>query len=298
MAHAMREYYSKIYGLHAHEACAYVDPTLLTFFWAFAPNRSSFRVLWITAYCSKYHRNLLWGPIDDALLSTRLVQTYSGAENCRTDDPGDEDGYDDPCLASLAWGGRSNPAISFPGFFAQKFDYSRLSDAPMASVWRGGLADHTWAEVMRIDRIDLTSHGDTTTCTVGQLWLWLSPGSGIWYNVGRSKRALTTADAASLWSGLPTRPCTIARREGYDSVQLIEFDNGFSFEIMDCRGAELPNYDHSWDVGCPPPHIELRAGVPPRAERWAPALASLPIEAEGTTDCVCDASWSHINCEG
>ena len=67
------------------------------------------------------------------------------------------------------------------------------------------------------------------------VWLYLAPGSGIWYNLGRSKKAITTGEASGLWWGLPTRPCTVAKNEGYDSIQMTEFENGFSFEIMDCR---------------------------------------------------------------
>ena len=193
---------------------------------------------------------------------------------------------------------------------------------------------------MRIDRIDLVSHSDTTTCTLGQVWMYLAPGSGIWYNLGRSKRVMTTGQSSMLWWSLPTRPCSIAKDEGcagwmppllaglppsrlppsrlspsrlppsrlahspstrlcrFDSIQILEFENGFSYELLDCRGADLPDFDKSWDVGCTPPHIELRSGLPPRQSRWAPALEELPVEAEGTVECVCDQSMWHINCEG
>ena len=117
------------------------------------------------------------------------------------------------------------------------------------------------------------------------------------YNLGRSKKAITTDEAGRLWWALPTRPCTTARAEGYDSIQLIEFENGFSFEILDCRGADLPGFDASWDVGCPPPHVELLSGIPPRASRWAPHLEAAPESAEGTVACACDQTMSHINCE-
>ena len=69
-------------------------------------------------------------------------------------------------------------------------------------------------EIMRIDRIDLVSHSDTTTCTLGQVWMYLAPGSGIWYNLGRSKRVMTTGQSSMLWWSLPTRPCSIAKDEG------------------------------------------------------------------------------------
>ena len=84
----------------------------------------------------------------------------------------------------------------------------------------------------------------------------------------------------------------------FDSIQLLEFENGFSYELLDCRGANLPDFDKSWDVGCTPPHIELRSGLPPQQSRWAPALEELPVEAEGTVPCLCDESIWHVNCEG
>lgn len=264
--------------------------------WNFAPGREAFSLVWIPSYCPWYASGLLWGPIDDALMSTRLVQTYQGASACEL--PGG--GHDDPCLATLAHARFSENAgrITFPGAFVQRFHYSALSLAPADSVWRTGLPDNAWVEVMRIDRIDLVSHSDTTTCTVGQLWMWLAPGSGVWYNLGRSQKAITTGEASGLWWSLPTRPCTMARQQGYDSIQLIEFENGFSFEILDCRGADRADFDVSWDVGCPPPHVELRSGIPPRASRWAPHLNAVPVSAEGTVPCACDPNATHINCDG
>ena len=302
MPFEMRRYFNTLYGLVGDESCAHVDPSELRFFWAFAPRRTSFAVVWAPAYCSYFGAGLLWGPIDDSLMSTRLVQTYDGAdecciENCEAGASGTRR-YDDPCLAGLAQGAAHYDEISFPGFFVHRFAHEYLSEAAASTHWKQGLPDGAWVEVMRIDRIDLVSHDDTTTCTVGQIWLYLAPGSGIWYNVGRSKRALTTGEAAGLWYSLPTRPCTTARQEGFDSIQMTEFENGFSFEILDCRGADLPNFADSWDNACPPAHVDLRSGVPPKAQRWAPALEALPAAAEGLERCACnDAMW-HLNCEG
>ena len=87
------------------------------------------------------------------MMSTRLVQSYAGAEACRSAESGT--GWDDPCLASLAGSGDPRSSeISFPGAFVQRFDHWRLSDAPADSVWRSGVADHTWVEVCRIHPSD------------------------------------------------------------------------------------------------------------------------------------------------
>ena len=150
---------------------------------------------------------------------------------------------------------------------------------------------------MRVARLNRERSPETSS-TRGQIWFWLAEGSGIWWNTGKSKRALTTGEASALWYALPLRPCTMLREEGYDSIQHLGFENGFSFELIDCRGADLPTFDVSVDVACPPPHVELRAGVPPRASRWAPALDALPEEAEGTVPCRCDPSSYHLNCQG
>ena len=64
--------------------------------------------MWIPSYCPQYVSGLLWGPIDDALMSTRLVRTYAGAEACAR--PGETPAWDDPCLAELAHAGFNDHA--------------------------------------------------------------------------------------------------------------------------------------------------------------------------------------------
>ena len=142
MTPAFQGYYARLYGLAGDEPCRFVDPSGLTFYWHFVPDRSSFAVTWIQSYCPQLERGLLWGPIDDAYMSTRLVRTYDGAEECREDDGG----WDDPCLAALAAGfnGLQSDQINFPGAFAQKFDYGSLAEAPEASHWRQGIPDGHW----------------------------------------------------------------------------------------------------------------------------------------------------------
>ena len=80
---------------------------------------------------------------------------------------------------------------------------------------------------------------------------------------------------------------------------MVEFNNGFSFEILDCRGSDLPYAFDSWDVACPPPHVELLSGVPPAADRYAPQLAGFTVADDinmKTTPCLCDPALMHINC--
>ena len=167
--------------------------------------------------------------------------------------------------------------LRFPGFFVHRFDASALLP-PYVS----GVPDNTWVEVLRVARIE--THFGNSSCTAGQVWFWLAMGSGIWWNTGRSLRGENPG-------------CGEARRRGFDSIQLLRSFNGYSYELVDCRGAEAPGASRRWESACPPPHVELRAGAPPRPY-FAPALAEgLPAEAaRRSSACLCDQSRYHLNC--
>ena len=217
-----------------------------------------------------------------------MLQSHKAAPACLNDDP---------CLASLARTSFDPARLRFPGFFARHFESVRDSTnaGQVPAHFTAGVADETWVEVLRISRNDLVSHSHVTTCTAGQLWMWLAPGSGIWYNVGRSLRALGSHAFQRLWRSLPDRPCTIARKRGYDSIQLSAFDNHFSVELLDCRGAELPDANRSWHSACPPPHVPLVTGaIPPR--RYAPALLAVN-SSHMPRPCACVHEYDFLNCE-
>ena len=113
-------------------------------------------------------------------------------------------------------------ALRFPGFFVQHVG--------AASAVTSAADDHAWIEVMRIARLDDREDAiePNETCTVGQVWFWAAPGSGVWLNVGRS--LVARGDAA--------RPgCREAHAQGYDTIQMPAAMGGFSSELMDCRGA-------------------------------------------------------------
>ena len=84
------------------------------------------------------------------------------------------------------------------------------------------------------------------------------------------------------------------RRPPYFAHALCDRYDGFSFEILDCRGIDLPNAEEPWEEACPPAHVQLRAGVP-APPRYAPALQGVL----GVVDrpCICDASRDHIRCQ-
>ena len=56
--------------------------------------------------------------------------------------------------------------------------------------------------------------------------------------------------------------CAQARAWGYDTLQMTSSFLNFSFEIVDCRGADLDNSDETWVSACPPPHVQLMHGLP------------------------------------
>eukprot|EP00747_Dinoflagellata_sp_TGD_P062816 gnl/TRDRNA2_/TRDRNA2_153183_c0_seq3.p1 gnl/TRDRNA2_/TRDRNA2_153183_c0~~gnl/TRDRNA2_/TRDRNA2_153183_c0_seq3.p1 ORF type:complete len:214 (+),score=11.52 gnl/TRDRNA2_/TRDRNA2_153183_c0_seq3:449-1090(+) len=140
--------------------------------------------------------------------------------------------------------------------------------------------DDTWVEVMRIARVD-DKLGAIDKSMVGQIWFWKAEGSGIWWNVGKSMHLRGPVS------------CLDARRRGYDSIQIPASFRGFSSELIDCRGMDLPHgYNETWQQACPPPHVKLLTGVP--EERYAPALHGVtPHESV----CRCHNEAYYLNCE-
>mmetsp|Transcript_7640 Transcript_7640/g.17861 ORF Transcript_7640/g.17861 Transcript_7640/m.17861 type:complete len:230 (+) Transcript_7640:2407-3096(+) len=125
-------------------------------------------------------------------------------------------------------------------------------------------------------------------------------GSGIWINTGRSLNLAGSRSLSdSLWQLDPERclgpgicrACERVRAMGYDTVQYV---NGHSFRLFDCRAADSSGGRHLWTHACPPPHVELLQGVPRR--RYAPALESLRVGESRA--CVCDSSFAFLNCFG
>ena len=188
--------------------------------------------------------------------------------------------------------------LLFPGFMVHRrsFDPNHNSSGVTGGhfgVGRGynarhyddGVPSHTWVEVFRISRI-VNKWGDRDVSAVGQVWFWLAMGSGVWLNTGRTL----------VHRGPPPQDeypsCWEARANGYDTIQLTRSFGGFSFELMDCRGADLPSGRSRWEEACPPSHVELRAGVP--AKRYAPAFIDDAVVEERL--CGCDSSKSYLNC--
>merc|ERR1711998_166742 len=151
--------------------------------------------------------------------------------------------------------------------------------------------------------------------TIGQVWLWLAPGSGIWWNTGKSwvvNTAIKTVDGDGMtemactslgrlgewWSERDAEfvgtSCADARMKGYDSIQFTSSFCGHSYEVVDCRGVGRLDEATTWTEACPPPHVQLMKGLP--IPRYAPALGA---GASGPASrCFCSSDFDHINCDG
>jgi len=284
----MLRYLSRVYRTELVDG---IDASRFSYFWGDAPlppdvealpsgsassspvpvPAHSIPVTWRTDTARVRQCERLWAPWADAMLHPTRLDCSNASVACDLSSGvrGRSAGW------TCAWNRmRDNfevAALRFPGFFVQH-------DAAANSA----ASDHTWLEVMRISRLDDKDDAPDEQCTVGQVWFWAAPGSGVWYNVGRS---------LVVESGAARPGCREALERGYDSVQMPAAFGGWSSELIDCRGAHRMDAWRRWELACPPPHVPLLAGAPP--ERHAPALpSSMVVRAS----CECDASIDHVNC--
>ena len=206
------------------------------------------------------------------------------------------------CVAQSARTRAPTSLVYFPGFFVRySADFwiqatRRLMLAPPLvsandKVGDTGVPDHTWVEVVRVGRLD-DKNDEADRATVGQVWFWLAPGSGVWWNTGTT---LVISDS-NAGSGAG---CTAAHKQGYDSIQLTRRGptptHPYSFEIVDCRLQGRAEANMTWASACPPPGLELRSGMPAEKERFAPALEGKRLRAD-MRGCHCDSQYSYLNC--
>jgi hypothetical protein len=300
----LKDYFSSVYDGQV-QSFSGLQPQLLEFFWQHVPGRSGFAVTWACWDCQAFKQDLLWAPLSDAFLTPETVEQYPGASECGQRGYSDV-AYNKECLRKYAFDHFSLQQVMFPGFFVRRrvdADASRNDQGdPPVQYWHG-LPDNTWVEVMRISRLDFAGppvRDEVPTCTVGQLWMWYAPGSGIWWNTGKSKRLLGHDKSNSIWWADSYRnhdvpPCKTALAQGYDSIQLTQFNNDYSFEVVDCRGANLPDAGKRYELSCHAPHMELIVGLP--TKRYAPALVHVKAAIKNATrPCKCDPLVPHINC--
>ena len=280
----MQRYLGGVYALTSEAALASIAVRDLHFFWQHVPGRRTFAVTWACIDCgTALSDGSLFAPLQDAYLSPSVLRSYPGYARCRGDMT---------CEARLAGDQFTASQIAFPGFFVQR--------TATAAAFAEGVPDDTWVEVMRISRVDesvlytpLPLGMPLDAATVGQVYFWLAPGSGIWLHTGRSLKLVRGAHGTLTHTERHPN-CEQARLDGYDTIhqQFAEFA-GFTYEIIDCRGAALPTASEHWVPACPPPHVRLLAGVP--ADRYAPALLGI---APAPRPCVCDRGLDRLNCFG
>ena len=297
----MHAYLERVYG-----SGGAVDVEQLNFFWDNVPGRMGVAVVWqcVTSTGRLYDacgasEAPMFAPLQDASLGLNMLASISADHRCaqRQCLPGRLQKLDTVKLLPLLQRSFDPMHLKFPGFFVHRYregvsgghfgdgHFGDGADAPWDRV-SAGVPDHRWVEVMRISRLDENGFRKEV-CRVGQVWFWLALGSGIWWNTGRSL-VLPGPPKRRGWS------CWDARREGYDSIQLVDSFGGFTYELLDCRGIDLVDREEPWEAACPPPHIELRSGLPAAADRFAPAIRG---EAEqDDAPCVCVGGADHMAC--
>lgn len=244
----------------------------VAFFWALVPRRSAFRALWSCVQCTRRGLRLdgvLWAPSEEAsanpihrparkhcldlLLEKGTSRLQSVNSTCGQQLSPAGPGH--ALHARMALHGRthrywdadrgdaSSIPVHFPGFFVSR----RANEAA---------SNFSWVEVLRVARDDIGDRHPAGRCTRGQLWFWVAPGTGIWLNVGRTQSMLSQHQIER--SG----GCKAARERGIDTIQIAEAFGGYSHELVDCRATGQAGADDVWEAACPPPHVELRSGIP------------------------------------
>jgi len=248
------------------------------------------------------------------------LEAFGNFSSAPTFSTGVASGFTQNATFTVGSAGYPHLDYRFPGFFVRLDGTALVSTTADGNRQARGVNNFTWVEVMRIDRIDdkrPDEHADRAT--VGQLWFWHAPGSGVWWNTGRTlvldltqhirvskAGAFTERACASPFSIFDWwrkrdevykhQTCTAVRDKGYDSMQLLSSFCGFSHEFVDCRGAGRGDANTTWSIACPPPHVPLMRGLP--EPRHAPALTSLPSLHGVASRCHCSVQLDHINCAG
>ena len=293
----LSSYLRRVYGVPMNQS---VNVEQLNFFYNFVPRRDTFAATWqcavgwesnnsedggYTDACDT--RAPLYASLTDAILGMQMFPSRDFPQKIR-----DRAGASNVWHAAAKYAFTQPTKLLFPGVMVH-----RNADGPSGGHFGSGsydgrhlevgLPSHTWVEVFRVSRADDKSE-DRDIAAIGQVWFWLACGSGIWLNTGKTLVQRGPPPAAEYPS------CWEARRRGYDTIQLSRSFGGFVFELLDCRGADLPSSRERWEEACPPPHVELRAGLP--AGRYAPAFSGAAIAQEGP--CRCDATKQWLNCLG
>ena len=293
----LRSYLTRVYGEGLDTLRVNVEQ--LNFFWDWVPGRSGFAVAWQCAaergwFDACGSSSVLYASFWEGALSPEMLRNGDEAEACAS-----RGNQRTNCMSDLIRRNFDGARLSFPGFFVH-----RREQGARGGHYTGGRFDRThleqgvpddhWVEVMRVPRLeDKVNERDLTA--VGQVWMWLAMGSGVWWNTGRS----LVVNGPQRWGDFYAS-CWEAARQGFDTIQLKSSFGGFSYELIDCRGVGRQDEWQTWVEACPPPHVQLRAGVPAE-RRYAPFfLDSDAVVADSTAErlCRCDRGRNYINCDG
>ena len=302
VAEGLNRYLANVYCQHSAGTCISAGAlrvSSLRFFWDFVPQRRTVNITWACASCARQgllRDGALYAPHDEAALNPQMVN-WSALETCVSHSSRSSRS----CRREAALEAYRPSALHFPGFFVFR------------SMLNRGAPDGSYAEVMRVARLDDKRPGSAEASTIGQVWYWLAPGSGIWITVGRSLRQQSAPDASP-----PSAPatCSWARAHGFVTIQRLNVFGGFASELVDCRGTpsvvrvdrnsahNATNRDshlESWEEACPPRPVSgeqvLWAGLPPATRRHAPWL-STHVAGGTLRACVCASHRQYLNCDG
>ena len=269
----------------------------LDWFWSTVPGRHSYAATWArfrngSRYetCHTEQFAPLYAPLSDARLALQMVARKSLAA-CREEQMKSQE---IACLRQLIARSYLPRKLLFPGVMVRRSAQTAPTSGPAdfrpgrycygrcnASHHLHGAPSHRWVEVLRVARLDDKASRQELSA-VGQVWFWITVGSGIWLNTGRTV-VLHSEDRLDCWA---------ARKQGFDTVQFPNAFGGFTYELKDCRGVGLADQWQLWEEACPPRHIRLRAGLPPT--RYSPAISD-GVEGRDR-HCKCNASLAWLNC--
>jgi hypothetical protein len=303
-------YFRGLYGLSSKDVSNslllhnVVNVSQATFFWNTVPERDSFQALWSCVQCTRQgfrEEGALWAPSEEASANPvhrpvrkhcldmllRRPQSMQRNSSCGSlPGPGHALHAQHAMMyrTNAYWaadsGGPSNKQlpVHFPGVFVHRSS-------------RTAALNNTWVEVIRVARDDIGDRHPAGRCTRGQLWFWISPGSGIWLNVGLTQIMLSQHKLDR--SG----GCATARRRNVDTIQIVDAFGGYSHEIVDCRATGSPGANDVWESACPPPHVHLRMGIPgPLDSLHGGVLLKSPRVHPSSCKCRCDPSFDYLNC--
>ena len=151
------------------------------------------------------------------------------------------------------------------------------------------LSENSFVEVIH----EADPFGDETT----GMWMLYTPGSGIYFNIGKTIAFAEHNDAYSHFaiSGVPdynSAMSAAAAAQGYDSVQFLAHTDHVSYQC-DTKNTGVPGFDY---MGLEIVAVGLVGTYACGTANGAPA--SIKRGWAASTSCNCDNSKQFLNCQG